>query len=200
MKLPSVTKILDATMDPQKRASLEAWKDRVGHEEAERIRQAAMRRGNVIDEQVLLFKDTGACDDDRIANYLAGYGFVAHELSVVSTMHRYQGRLDAVLQFNGRNILVDFKGSSRWKPSKYLEDYGLQLGAYFGACLETGYNIDAGCVVLFVDGKPTPQLHWLKTEELHNSHAVFVKKVAQYYYHMNEPQDHNQDLADDLRP
>ena len=87
MKLPSVTKILDATMPAEKRMALEAWKERVGHEEAERIRQAAMARGNVIDEQVLIFKDTGECDDTRISTYLTGHAFVAHELSVVSEMH-----------------------------------------------------------------------------------------------------------------
>jgi len=168
-------------MDPEKRAALEAWKDRVGHEEAEAIRQAAMKRGNVIDEQVLAFKDSGTCEDQRIAKHLNGYTFVAHELPVVSTMHRYQGRLDAVLRYNERNILVDFKGSTRWKQAKYLEDYRVQLGAYFGACLESGMNIDAACVILFVDGRDKPQLYWLQLDELHEAHKTFVDRVKEYY-------------------
>lgn len=180
MKLPSVTKILDVTMPAEKRMALEAWKERIGHEEAERIRQAAMARGNVIDEQVLIFKDTGMCEDARICAYLTGYEFVAHELSVVSEMNGYQGRLDAVLRTNNRNILVDFKGSNRWKQSKYLADYRLQLGAYFGACMESGMNIDAACVVLFVDGRDKPQMYWQQLDELHEAHAMFLERVAQY--------------------
>ena len=180
MKLPSVTKILDATMSAEKRIALDAWKELVGHEEAERIRQAAMARGNVIDEQVLIFKDTGMCEDDRISTHLTGYEFVAHELSVVSEIHGYQGRLDAVLRMNDRNILVDFKGATRWKPKKYLDDYRLQLGAYFGACRETGMNIDCACVILFIDGRAKPQLYWQQLHELDEAHMMFVEKVKQY--------------------
>ena len=180
MKLPSVTKILDATMAPEKRAALEAWREKVGAEEAERIKQAAFARGRTIDDQVEIFAHTGACDDERISTYLSGYSFIARELPVVSTMHGYQGRLDAVLRMNDRNILVDFKGSTRWKPKKYLDDYRLQLGAYFGACRETGMNIDCACVILFIDGKDRPQLYWQQLHELDEAHGMFVEKVKQY--------------------
>lgn len=180
LKYPSVSKILDATMAPEKRAALEAWKERVGHEEAERIRQEAMSRGNVIDAQVLKFKDEGTCEDARILNYLTGFSFIAHELPVKSDMHRYQGRLDAILNINGRNILVDFKGSGKWKPKKFLSDYRLQLGAYFGACREAGMNIDCACVTLFIDGHDSPQLYWQQLHELDEAHSMFVQRVKQY--------------------
>lgn len=189
MKLPSVTKILDATMSSEKRAALEAWKDRIGREEAERIRQAALLRGRTIDEQIEIFAFTGTCDDQRIVEHLEGYEFVARELPVVSDMHGYQGRLDAVLRMNNRNILVDFKGASRWKQKKYLEDYRLQLGAYFGACRESGMNIDCACVMLFIDGKTKPQLYWQQLHELDEAHAMFVEKVKQYKAMMLENPD-----------
>lgn len=179
-RLPSVTKILDATMAPEKRAALEAWRDRVGHEEAERIKQAAFARGRTIDDQVEIFAHTGECEDLRISTYLSGFVFVARELPVVSNMHGYQGRLDAVLRANHMNILVDFKGSTRWKRKEYLSDYRLQLGAYFGACRETGMNIDAACVVLFIDGKDKPQLYWQQLHELDEAHAMFIEKVKGY--------------------
>lgn len=180
MKYPTVTEILDATMSPQKRASLQAWKDRIGHEAAEEIRQAAMARGNKIDEQVEVFQDTGSCEDQRIAEYLTGYKFLERELRVQSDMHQYRGRLDAILQMNERNILVDFKGSTKWKPVKFLSDYRLQLGAYFGALRETGYHIDCGCVVLFVDGRDRPQIYWQQLHELDEAHLEFVEKVKEY--------------------
>lgn len=180
VKYPSVTRILDATMPHEKRAALEAWKDRVGHEEAERIRQAAIARGNVIDEQIEIVKDGGTCDDSRVSEYLSGFTFVEHEFNVTSHIHRYQGRLDAVLRMNDRNILVDFKGATRWKVSKYLDDYRHQLGAYYGALIEMGMNIDCGCVVLFVDGRPKPQVYWQQPHELEKAHAEFVARVKQY--------------------
>jgi (2Fe-2S) ferredoxin len=180
MKYPSVTRILDATMAPEKRAALEAWKQRVGEEEAERIRQAAIERGNIIDEMVEMFMEYGKCDDARISEYLNGYEFIAHELVVVSHMNEYQGRLDAVLRMNGRNILVDFKGSTKWKPKKFLGDYNHQLGAYYGALMESGTNVDCACVVLFIDGRDKPQLYWRQLHELQQAHEEFVKRVKQY--------------------
>jgi hypothetical protein len=180
MKYPSVTRILDATMPPEKRAALNAWKLRVGEEEAERIRQAAIERGNRIDANVLSIKNGGPCDDGRISKYLDGYQFAAHEMNVHSDVHGYCGRFDAVLRMNDRNILVDWKGSNKWKRKKYLADYRLQLGAYFGALVEMGWNIDCAKVVLFVDGMDKPQVFWQQPEELWAAHAEFVERVRQY--------------------
>ena len=43
--LPSVTAILSATKSEEDKAALAAWKERVGHKEAERIKNDASRRG-----------------------------------------------------------------------------------------------------------------------------------------------------------
>ena len=44
-KVPSVTTILSATQSKQKQDSLQAWRDRVGNEEAARITNQAATRG-----------------------------------------------------------------------------------------------------------------------------------------------------------
>jgi hypothetical protein len=175
-------------MAPEKRAALKAWKQRVGEEEAERIRQAAIERGNIIDEMVEMFMEYGKCDDARISEYLNGYEFIAHELVVVSHMNEYQGRLDAVLRMNGRNILVDFKGSTKWKPKKFLGDYNHQLGAYYGALMESGTNVDCACVVLFIDGRDKPQLYWRQLHELQQAHEQFVERVKQFHLEQQSEQ------------
>ena len=181
IKYPSVTEILDKTMPNEKRASLEAWRMRVGEENAAAIVKAAMERGNKIDEQVAVFQETGTCEDVRIAQYLDGFAFIEREYRIKSEAGKYRGRLDAILQMNDTNILVDFKGSTRWKPEKYLVDYRLQLGAYYGALLEMGHRIDKGCVVLFVDGRDRPQIYWQQKEQLEKSHAEFLMRVEQFY-------------------
>ena len=43
-RLPSVTTILKATESEEKKASLQAWKDRVGHKQAEIIKREASSR------------------------------------------------------------------------------------------------------------------------------------------------------------
>ena len=42
--LPSVTSIIKATKSEEDKAALEAWKQRVGHKEAERIKNEASNR------------------------------------------------------------------------------------------------------------------------------------------------------------
>src|SRR6056300_758360 len=44
-KVPSVTTILSATQSEEKKASLDAWRARVGYQEAQRITQQAATRG-----------------------------------------------------------------------------------------------------------------------------------------------------------
>ena len=44
-KLPSVTSILDATKSEEDKASLELWRQRVGHKEANKIKTEASNRG-----------------------------------------------------------------------------------------------------------------------------------------------------------
>ena len=47
-KLPSVTTILAATQSEEKRAGLEAWKNRVGEVEATRTKDQAAERGTAM--------------------------------------------------------------------------------------------------------------------------------------------------------
>lgn len=177
---PSVTRILDATMSPEKRTALDAWRARVGEEEAERIREYSFARGRKIDADVDTWRLTGECEDERISKHLNGYSFLHHELSVVSEAHKYQGRLDAILEMNERRILVDFKGASKFKNKKYLADYEVQIGAYFGACREMGIPIDCGCVCVFVETRKTPLLHWIQLDRLESAFAEFVVRRQQY--------------------
>ena len=57
--LPSVTTILKATQSEEDKAGIAAWKQRVGHKEAERIKNEASSRGSSMHsfiEQFLLGK------------------------------------------------------------------------------------------------------------------------------------------------
>ena len=47
-KLPSVTTILSATQSPEKKASLEAWKAKMGDKIADQIRDRAAARGTAM--------------------------------------------------------------------------------------------------------------------------------------------------------
>ena len=54
-RLPSVTTILKATESEEKKASLQAWKDRVGHKQAEIIKREASNRGTSMHDYIEKF-------------------------------------------------------------------------------------------------------------------------------------------------
>ena len=56
-RLPSVTTILKATESEEKKASLQAWKDRVGHKQAEIIKREASSRGTSMHDYIEKFFD-----------------------------------------------------------------------------------------------------------------------------------------------
>ena len=76
-KLPSVTRILNETKD---KAGLEEWKQRVGEEEAERIRNNAGAVGTYMHsviERMVAFRDLGRPTNwEMIKGYEMGYRLI----------------------------------------------------------------------------------------------------------------------------
>jgi len=81
-KLPSVTTILSATQSDEKRASLAKWKQKVGENEAERVKNVAAERGtkmhsilegHIMGQGVLDLTDTGG-EAHRMAKTIIDQG------------------------------------------------------------------------------------------------------------------------------
>lgn len=159
---PSVTTILRATRDD---AGLDAWRDRVGEEEADRVRDEGIARGNFIH----LAKEAWAKGEapqvtgawlpwwdslegirTDLAPFLPAY---AIEATVWHPGLRYAGTLDLAALFRGHHCVIDWKTSSKPKRREYCRDYELQVAAYVVAaqrCIElpAGVVIDSGLVAI----------------------------------------------------
>ena len=193
-KLPSVTSILKATQSDEKRASLARWQQRVGVDEATRIRDQAASRGSNMHlhlEKFILgqghldlteegktaksmaqtFIDKGLCDLQEI------WG------SEVTLWYPglYAGATDLVGTFDYEDSIIDFKQSTKPKRKEWIEDYLLQLAAYAMAHNQVyGTDIRQG-VILMCTPDNYFQKFQVKGQEFISYQHKFLEKVDLYY-------------------
>ena len=198
--LPSVTAILKATQSEEDKAAIAAWKERVGHTEAERIKNEASSRGSSMHsyiEQFLLGKlNLDLLEEDNQSKKMAeeiidnGLKDRLNEVwGVEATVYysgKYAGTADCIGVYEGKETIIDFKQSNKPKKEEYIEDYFLQLGAYSLAHNSVyNSNITQGIILvctvdrLFQDFK-------IEGNELINFQNKFLGRVEKFYYQINK--------------
>jgi len=195
-KLPSVTSILAKTKD---QTYLTAWKQKVGHEEAERIKNLSSKRGTSM-HKFIEKHITGAGYDDLtevgiqakpMAQKIIEIGLtpVDYYFGSEVMLHYpglYAGATDLVCEHNGKETVVDFKQSNRPKREEWIEDYYLQIAAY---CMAHDYvyrsNIQQGIIMIC-----TPDLYYQEFKfsglDLRSWKHKFLKRLDQYYELKND--------------
>ena len=198
--LPSVTTILKATQSEEDKAAIAAWKERVGHTEAERIKNEAASRGNSMHsyiEQFLLGKMNLDLLEEgnhskRMAEEIIDNG-LKNKLSeiwgaeaIVYYPEKYAGTADCIGIYEGKNSLLDFKQSNKPKKEEYIEDYFLQLGAY-SLAHNTVYNsnITQGVILLCTVDRLFQDFK-IEGNELINFQNKFLERVEQFYHQLNK--------------
>ena len=134
---PSVTTILSRYKEP----SLVKWKQRVGEEEADRIRDKAAAFGTVVHNMCEAymrseelpkhnhlhrerFKMLRKVIDERIGCI---YGL---ECALYSDDLRAAGRTDVIGEWDGIPSVIDWKNSAKPKRAEWIDNYFMQGGAY----------------------------------------------------------------------
>lgn len=132
-KYPSVTTVLSE----YKKKELTKWRERVGHEEADRIKNFAAKRGtafHTLCEDYLLglpTQDTMNGMFDRFKPLLNRIKNIkCMEQHLYSDELRVAGQVDCIAEFDGCISIIDFKTSSKLKQEKYIWDYFMQASAY----------------------------------------------------------------------
>ena len=143
-KLPSVTTILSHSKD---KSGLIEWTNRVGKEEAERIRDNAAKVGTAmhsfIESHVKLRPVPYAKRFYQIKGYRMGAGLIetffedldevwGSEVMVYKD-GSYAGTIDLSGVFRGEPSIIDFKQSNKMKKREWIDDYFIQLAAYADA-------------------------------------------------------------------
>jgi hypothetical protein len=148
---PSVTHALG----DGKKDSLDAWRQRIGIEEADKIgrRAAAIgtrlhtmcerfldnrddyNRGSLPEETELFVKIKPVLTDRVRIVYAQEFPLYSLDLGVA-------GRCDLYCSFDGEPTVVDFKSSSKTKKEEWIENYFMQATAYTMMLRERGVTVD----------------------------------------------------------
>ena len=161
-RYPSVTTILSELS----KASIIAWRKRVGAEEANRISTQAGSRGTKVHQicedylnnkpdyldgqmpaNVFTFKQIQPILDQYVDNiqYL--------EAPLYSDFLKTAGRVDCIAEFDGKLSIIDFKTSRKPKKKEWISNYFMQASCYAVMYEErTEIPVSRTVVIIAVDG------------------------------------------------
>jgi|TARA_R100001460_G_scaffold14654_4_gene32711 genome maintenance exonuclease 1 len=154
VKVPSVTTILSATKDKR---FLDNWRRKVGDKEADRIMQQASSIGtemHLVIEYALngqgYYNDGDEGKKPRmmaktILNNIKLDEIWGNEISL-QYANKFAGTCDLTAIAYGKPSIVDWKQSNRPKREEWVEDYKLQLGAYYLAHTDNYGPIEQGVI------------------------------------------------------
>lgn len=183
-KYPSVTTVIGSS----KKHIIEQWRNRVGHETANKISAQASGRGtrvhtlcenyinnkplgNTMPDALELFRSIRPVIDENVNN------IHYQECALYSDMLQLAGRVDLIAEWNGVLSIIDFKTSRKIKTRDMIEDYFYQECAYALMLEErVGIAINQIVTLIAVDNEK-PLVFIEKTED----HIDGLVKVIENY-------------------
>ena len=190
--LPSVTTILSRTKD---QGYLDKWRAKVGHDEAERIKNHSSKRGTSM-HKFIENHITGVGYDDlsNIGNEARPMAQKIIELGLSNITEYYgsevalyypdlyAGATDLVCLHNGVEAIIDFKQANRPKKEEWIEDYFIQIAAYAMAhnyMFPGRSKVEKGVIMIC-----TPDLYYqefiIEGSKLQHYYWKFLERLSQY--------------------
>ena len=193
-KLPSVTTILSACQTDEKKASLAAWKARLGEKAADEVRDTAATRGTAMHTFLEGYIDgTGHMDLTTLGKQAAvmankiiaqGLGDLEEVWGQEVTLYYpdlYAGATDIVGIYDGQPAIVDFKQSNKPKRREWITDYFEQLAAYAMAHNQVyGTKIQSGVILMCTKDFLFQKFEVSGKDFVKHQHS-FLRKIDQYY-------------------
>jgi genome maintenance exonuclease 1 len=193
-KLPSVTTILKATEPDEKRESLQAWRDRVGDENATRIVDESAARGTamhkilekyILEEGYLDLTNVGKEAHNMAMQVIQnGLSNITEFYGSECTLYYpglYAGQTDLIATHKGDMAVIDFKQTNKPKKREWIEDYCLQLAAY-GMAHDFVYKTAITKAVIMMCSKDNfYQEFVIAGEEYRKYKHKWLERVNKYY-------------------
>ena len=189
---PSITSVLSWI----NRAKWADWQQKVGLEEANRVRKHSTSRGTDLhkvfevylqngDYQSLpefkrpiiqmMFNSAKKDIDKRLNNiHLQEQTMYSHKICLAGTV-------DLVCEVDGELAIVDFKTSKAEKPEEWLEDYFVQLSAYWAMFSEVTGEVPKKLVVFLVGENGDVQI--VERKNIMNYLTTLQDYVTQFVQH-----------------
>jgi genome maintenance exonuclease 1 len=184
---PSITTVLSILS----RDAINAWRQRVGEEEANRVSRKASGRGtnvHTLCERYLNNEKLGDVMPDAkemfmgLIPYLDKIDNIRYqEQALWSRQLGVAGRVDCIGEYNGKLSVIDFKTSKRVKKRNDIMSYFMQTAAYALMYEELiGEPINNLVIIMAVEDSE-PLIFEEKTED----HIDGLVSVIKQYYHEN---------------
>ena len=208
IRLPSVTTILAKTKD---QSYLTSWKNKVGHEEAERIKNLSSKRGTAMHKFIEKYIQESGYEDlteigveaKPMAEKIIEIGLtpVSEYYGSEVTIHYpglYAGSTDLVCLHNDLETIIDFKQANRPKEEEWIEDYFLQIAAY---AMAHDYvyksRIRQGIIMICTPDRYYQEFKF-QDAELRKWKHKFLKRLDEYYEIMREPTINEKELLNEF--
>lgn len=192
----SVTSILGLTKSEESQAKLDAWRERVGEDEANNISLAATIRGTALHKWCEDYCNglKPVFDEDTALPFWPGIQPVLDEVSdvkfqevqVYHPKYKYAGTLDCYGAFRGvANTLIDFKTSSKYKRFAWIEDYCIQTVAYAAGVKHCyGINTNQAAIIIALPDKPA-LVYTLSRAQMVYYWGLWVKRLELFHSIIN---------------
>ena len=192
--LPSVTTIISATKTEKDKEGLRAWRNRVGEETAEAIKNQAASVGTAM-HKFLECHIQGVGYDDmtnigvigkRMAKLIIENGLPSMDEywgTEVPLFYPtfYGGTADCTGVWRDQPAIIDFKQTNKPKKDEWIEDYFIQLAAYImahDALYKT--KMEAG-VILMASRGMNLQMFTINGQRLDDYKYKWLKRCEKYY-------------------
>jgi genome maintenance exonuclease 1 len=189
-RYPSVTAVLGKMTD---KSALEAWKKRVGEDEAARVSSRAATRGTNIHtmcenyvlghdidtsmpHNVMMFRQIKMILDDKVDMIRAT------ECTLFSDHLKLAGSCDLIADYDGRLSIIDYKTSSKLKRKEWIEGYFMQASLYAYMLWEmTGILVKDIVIIIGVDDSLEAQVFRERPQNYLEKAADLVRSYHQMY-------------------
>ena len=195
-KLPSVTSILAATEPPEKKASLERWRKKLGVDAANKITTEAAARGSKMHaflEKFILGKLNLDLLGEKTRESMMADQIIENGLrdklnsiwgceAALYYPNKFAGAADLIAEdYEGSSAIIDFKQSNSLKKDQWIDSYYLQCAAYSLAHNKV-YGTDINKAVILICTKDDLfQRFIVDGDRFKNYQDQFLKRVDQFY-------------------
>jgi hypothetical protein len=187
---PSVTTILGYESDD---SWLDAWRERIGYDEAEKRTKRAQDRGEKVHQMLERYLNNEPKENIILGenpDYVRLFNQMRMHLSKVSNIRAMEkalwsdtiktaGRVDLICDFDGVPSIVDYKTKTWFDTFKNVDSHFEQCAAYSILWTErTGELIDNGVLIIGSENGHSPFLY---IDKLYRHVDKFCRKVENYY-------------------
>lgn len=201
-RLPSVSKILEATMSEENRRVLERWKAKMikqlGEEGFEEYRKELFDKGKLLHGCIhseLTGVSPGVENLPSVQGVWTSISHVLPSITNVSVLEsrlvhpylHYQGAVDCVATYKGMPVLIDWKTSTKPKLTlNSMFDNPLQVAAYLGALnYDSNYQlpqqVESAMVVVAYDSGLPAHVHILDKEKCQTYWRLWCARLLQFW-------------------